>query len=83
MQSVGRASLFVMCTHLPLPVLTVCEHFVLLFLPRQEIVDTSYALYCGMTLCLVMVAEMLLWKAWSKAKRTALRYPALGFVRYC
>lgn len=80
----GIDSLFIMCTHAPLPVLTICAKIIERFMPKQSTQNASYISYCVMVFALVIFLEYIASRMWNKLKnKVTQKSRVLNFLKYC
>lgn len=80
---IGRASLFIMTAHEPLPILSICSKVMTRIIPKQSEINVKYIAYCSMTLILVLIVESVGFDAWKKTKRYVRSSKYLVFLKYC
>lgn len=80
---IGKASLFIMATHAPLPILTDCENLVMKWIPQQSVINGKYIIYVAVTFVMVMTVELILYRIWKIIKKAVRNISFLSFLKYC
>ncbi len=82
LQFMGRNSLFIMCTHLPLNIVLYSDKFLNSFLPKPDMPNINYYIYVMILFIIVLFIEYLFVTIWKWAKEVLMSKFHFSMVKY-